>query len=190
MRKIFLAFFIFILLFNFGVSSDSNLITSKLKQAIQMVQNGKSIESLPLIYDAIMHIKNSEEFKLSKLVFIEKEFGYGEYIKKDVINNTLRYGEPFYIYMEPVGYKIAKTKDGYFMWVSEDAAIKDKKSGKTLFYKENWVTIKKSFPYPTIPFYVTNRVSSIPRGDYVYTIIIKDMVSGRRLEKSFEFHVK
>ncbi len=190
MKKISTLFLLFVLIFGVGFSSDTKLISSKLKKAVLLIQNGRMGESLPYIYDAIMYIKNNEKFKLSKLVFIEKEFGYGEYIKKDVVNNTLRYGDPFYIYMEPVGYKIAKTKDGYFMWVSEDAMIKDKKSGKILFFKENWVTIKKSFPYPTIPFYITNRVSSVPRGDYIYTIIIKDMLSGKRYEKTFEFHVK
>ncbi len=189
-KKTFLFLFLTILMVVSLSFSQEKLILLKLKKAYKFVEYREYEKSLNYLYDAIMEIKNSEPLGIKEMVFIEKDMGYSNYIKKDILNNTLKAGEPLYLYIEPKGYTIKKTKNGYFIWVSEDTIISDKKTGKILFKRENWVTMKKSFPYPTIPFYITNRISDIPKGDYIFTIIIKDNLSGKKLKKSIPFYVR
>ncbi len=189
MKKSFIILFFVILttfiLFSLGISVAKN----HLKKAENYLDNGQKDKALNEIYDAIMIINNSKEFKLADFTLIDKENGYRMYVKK-ATENSIFYGEPFYIYMEPVGFKIVKTKSGYYMWVSEDAKIIDNKSGKTLFERKDWVSMKRAYPFPTIPFYITNRITDFPRGSYTFIGIIKDHLKNKTIKKVFKFDVK
>ncbi len=188
MKKSFLLFIIIVFLL-LPLYSSNQLIKNKIQNAAKFVDENNFKAALVSMYDAIMMIKNSQPFEIKNFTLIEKEFGFGQYIEKNT-GNTLFKGEPLYIYMEPSGYKITKTKNGYFIWVSEDAKIIDNKTGKTLFEKVNWVTMKRTYPYPTIPFYITNRITDFPRGSYTFIAIIKDHLRDKSVKKVFKFEVK
>ncbi len=188
MKKIIIVSIIIVFMF-IPLYSSNQLIKTKIQNALNLVEQNNYNAALVNMYDAIMMIKNSQSFQIKNFTLIEKEFGFGQYIKKNT-DNTLFKGEPLYIYMEPVGYKITKTKSGYFIWVSEDAKIIDNKTGKTLFEKVNWVTMKRTYPYPTIPFYITNRITDFPKGSYTFIAVIKDHLRDKSVEKVYKFEVK
>ncbi len=189
MKKFFSVFLLILFISTFLISDNIYSIKKHLKNAEYYLSNGQKDKALSEIYDSIMLINNLKEFKLADFSLIDKVNGYKMYDKK-ATENTLFFGEPFYIYMEPVGFKIVKTKSGYYMWVSEDAKIIDNKTGKTLFERKNWVTMKRAYPFPTIPFYITNRITDFPRGSYTFIGLIKDHLKNKVIKKVFKFEVK
>ena len=189
-KKLLFLFLIFVFFISTSLfSSNNKLIKTKILNAAKYVDSNKYNLALENLYDAIMFIKNLQTFRIENFNLIEKEFGYRQFIKK-ATDNLIFKGEPFYVYMEPVGYKIIKTKNGYYLWVSEDAKIIDNKSGKVLFERKDWVSMKRTYPYPTIPFYITNRITDFPSGSYTFIAIIKDHLQNKSVKKVYKFKVK
>lgn len=156
-------------------------------RAWKAIKEGNNEKAIELLSEAILLLKNQSEFRIIKLILCSEIRDYRDFTPKD--GNVLQAGEPLLIYIEPDGYKLQKKGNEYEIWVSLDASITDSE-GEVIFERNNWVNYKKLFPAPIIPFYLTNRVSDIPAGQYTYTVTLKDHHKNAFLTESFEFKVE
>lgn len=156
-------------------------------RAWKAIKEGNNEKAIELLSEAILLLKNQSEFRIIKLILCSEIRDYRDFTPKD--GNVLQAGEPLLIYIEPDGYKLQKKGNEYEIWVSLDASITDSE-GEVIFERNNWVNYKKLFPAPIIPFYLTNRVSDIPSGQYTYTVTLKDHHKNAFLTESFEFKVE
>ncbi len=190
MKKIISLIIIFFFIFPVISFSSDKTIVLKIKQAEKYVKQGKKDKALEYLNDAILLIKNSYPFGIKVVTFIDSENGFGKYVRTD--NNVYTKGDTLRLYIEPVGYKIIKDGNYYKIKVSQDAKIVDSK-GKTQFERKDWVIMDKSFITPSIPFYITNRISniaSLPSGEYTYEITINDLYAGKFYKKNIKFIIK
>jgi hypothetical protein len=162
-------------------------IEKMLQSALERYKKGDPAETISLLAEAIMQIRNSMPLKIGKLYLCSEVRDYNDYDAKDGF--VLRAGEPLLLYIEPEGYGIRKEENQYKIWISQDAVIKNEK-GETIFQRNDWVEYNKAFPTPIIPFYLTNRVSDIPAGKYTYSLTLKDHHKNSFLTESFEFLVQ
>ncbi len=162
-------------------------IDDVMDRAWKAIKEGNNEKAIELLSEAILLLKSESEFKITKLILCSEISDYRDFTPKD--SNVLEAGEPLLLYIEPDGYRLLKKENEYEIWVSLDASITDSK-GEVIFERNNWVDYKKLFPTPIIPFYLTNRVSDIPPGQYTYTVTLKDHHKNAFLSKSFEFKVE
>jgi len=162
-------------------------IEKTILEALAKFKKGDTREAVAFLAEAMMMIKSSEELSIDQLFLCEEINGYRDYIKRE--GNTLRSGEPLLLYIEPAGYQIRKEGSEYTIWVSEDASIVNEK-GEVIFQKNNWVEYHKGFVSPVIPFYITNRVTDISPGKYIFKFTIKDNYKKTFLEQSYKFMVE
>jgi hypothetical protein len=156
-------------------------------EALDQFKKGDTREAVTLLAEAMMVIKSGEELSIDQLFLCKEINGYRDFVKRE--GNALKSGEPFLLYIEPAGYQIKKEGSEYKVWVSEDASIVNE-DGDVIFQKNNWVEYNKGFVSPVIPFYITNRVTDIPPGQYIFKFTIKDNYKKTFLEQSYEFTVK
>jgi hypothetical protein len=170
--------------------SSNKTILSKIKNAEKFINMGKKNKALDSLNEAILLIKNTYPLGIKVLSFIKSEKGFGNIVKKN--GNLFTRGDILLVYIEPIGYKIIKDGNYYKIKVSQDAKIIDSK-GKTKFERKDWVIMDKSFITPSIPFYITNRISNIgnlPSGEYTYEITINDLYARKFYKKSIKFIIK
>lgn len=158
-----------------------------LKLALERYRQGDSAESITLLGEAIMQIRNGLPLKISKLLMCREIRDYNDYDALDGF--VLKTGEPLLLYIEPEGYGVIKEGAAYRIWISQDVTIKDE-AGDVIFQRNNWVDYKKAFTTPVIPFYMTNRITDIPAGKYSYTFTLKDHHKNTFLTQTFEFVVQ
>jgi hypothetical protein len=168
-------------------ADQSKEIEKTILEALAKFKKGDTREAVVFLAEAMMMIKSSEELSIDQLFLCEEINGYRDYIKRE--GTTLRSSEPFLLYIEPAGYQIRKEGSEYKIWVSEDASIVNE-DGDVIFQENNWVEYHRGFVSPVIPFYITNRVTDIPPGKYIFKFTIKDNYKKTFLEQSYEFIVE
>ncbi|MFW6140032.1 MAG: hypothetical protein ACOC5S_01580 [Acidobacteriota bacterium] len=162
-------------------------IEKTILEALDQFKKGDTREAVSLLAEAMMMIKSREELSIDQLFLCKEIHGYRDFVKRE--GNALKSGEPFLLYIEPIGYQIKKEGSEYQIWVSEDASIVNEE-GDVIFQRNNWVEYRKGFVSPVIPFYITNRVTDIPPGKYTFKFTIKDNYGKTFLEHSYEFVVE
>lgn len=173
-------FLIFPLLF-------SDEIENKIYEALDLIKKKQNDDAFVVLLDALMMIQNRKPFGIKNIALCGVVNGYRDYL--EMSRPVLKTGEVFLLYIEPEGYQIKKNESKYIIWISEDVSVKNKK-GKVIFEKKDWVESKKSYYTSTIPFYITNRITDIPRGEYTYTITLKDHFRNTFYTETFEFVVE
>ncbi|MBN1222788.1 MAG: hypothetical protein JXB23_06035 [Candidatus Aminicenantes bacterium] len=181
----------------FGMSDSNNLqakenasiqeIEKTVKTAMDLLKKGELKETIDLLAEAIMMVKDNLEFQIPILLLCSEVRDYRDYDARD--SYELKVGDPLLLYIEPDGYRLVKEGDDYKLWVSLDASIMNDKD-EIIFQRINWVNYKRTFPTAVVPFYLTNRVSDIPAGNYTYTLTLKDHYKNTFLTKTFEFTVQ
>jgi len=162
-------------------------IKNSLLEALELLKKGDKEKALTLLAEAMMMIKSGEELRIQQLVLCSEIEGYRDYAEREA--NTIQSNEPLLLYIEPAGYQIRKEGDEYNIWVSEDASIMNEK-GEVIFQKNDWVEYKRGFMSPVIPFFLTNRVTDIPPGKYIFKFTLKDHYKNSFLSDSFVFIVE
>jgi len=162
-------------------------IENKILKALEELKNGYSDEVVELLSEAIMMIQNEKEFGIKEIVLCSEIKDFRDYTKKP--EHKIEAGDPFLLYIEPEGFRVVKEGDRYNIWVSEDVSLVDEK-GEVVFEKKDWVSYKRGFDLPVIPFYITNRITDIPPGKYKFTLTLKDHYKKTFLTDIFEFVVE
>jgi hypothetical protein len=162
-------------------------IENVINTALDHLKQGDWDKTIDLLSEAIMLIKNTQDFHVREITLCNRIEGFRDYSR--ISGNELKTGTPLLLYIEPAGYRILKERGEFKIWLSEDAKITNEK-GEVIFERNDWVNYNKSFPNPYIPFYITNRVTDIPAGIYTFTFTIKDHYKKTFLTETFEFVVK
>ncbi len=77
-----------------------------LHSALEQYKKGAPAETISLLAEAIMQIRNSLPLKITKLLLCSEVRDYNDYDAKDGF--VLEAGEPLLLYIEPEGYGIRK----------------------------------------------------------------------------------
>ncbi len=146
-------------------------IENTISKVVDELKKGKLDKAIDLLSEAILLIKNQEKLQIKQIILCSKIDGFKDYIRYTGYKFSRHL--PLLFYIEPKGYQILKEKDKYKIWISEDAKITNER-GEVILSKRNWINYKKSHATPHIPFYITNRVTDIPPGNYTFEFIIRD----------------
>ncbi len=176
---------VLILLFSTSLMADE--VEDKISAALSLYQNGKTEECITSLAEAIMVMQNKKELKINKVELCTSVRGYGDYTTLGA--DTLKSGDPLFVYIEIEGFNVVKDQGKYWLWVSEDLTMTNEK-GEVLVNKKDWMKEKKSYPFPVFPLYIPNKVTNIQAGKYKYEITIKDHLKKSFVVKAFEFEVK
>ena len=166
---------------------DADQLERMLSQALERFRKGEAVETMNLLGEAMMQIRNNLPLAISKLFMCSEIRDFNDYDAK--AGFELKVGEPLLLYVEPEGYGVRKEEGEYRIWISQDVEIKNAK-GEVIFQRNNWVDYNKGFPTPVIPFFLTNRITDIPAGQYTYTFTLKDHHKNTFLTESFQFSVQ
>lgn len=169
------------------IFSQGKEIENNISAALEELKKGNRDAVIELLSNAIMLIQNEKEFRIKEIVLCSDVQDFQSYTKKD--GNTIQSNEPLLLYIEPEGFLVRKEDKKYNIWVSEDVSVVNE-DGEEVFEKKDWVVYKKGFDRPMIPFYITNRITDIPPGKYVYTFTLKDHYKKTFITEDFEFHVQ
>jgi len=156
-------------------------------EAMNQLKKGNLEKAVELLQEAMIIIQGNQEFKVREIVLCSEINGFRDYVKKT--GNVIKTEEPLLLYIEPVGFRVLRKNAEFFIWLSEDASIIDE-NGEAVFERTNWVNFNKGFPNPSIPFFITNRVTDIPPGNYTFRFTLKDHYKKTFLTDSFEFIVE
>jgi hypothetical protein len=173
----------FLLIFSFLFSQKAE---KKILSALDELKKGNTKKVIELLSEAIMELTNKMDFQVKEIKICTEVRDYGDY---SVMTRNLKAGDTLLLYIEPEGFYVVKDNGSYKIHVSEDVSIVDEK-GKSVFEKKDWIVYERSFPTPTIPFYITNRISDIPAGKYKYTLTLKDHYKKTFTTETFEFFVE
>jgi len=166
---------------------DADQLERMLSEALERFRKGEAVETMNLLGEAMMQIRNNLPLEISKLFMCSEIRDFNDYDAK--AGFELKAGEPLLLYIEPEGYGVRKEEGEYRIWISQDVEIKNVE-GEVIFQRNNWVDYNKGFPTPVIPFFLTNRITDIPPGQYTYTFTLKDHHKNTFLTKSFQFSVQ
>ncbi len=183
MKKIF--YFILVSLLTLSIFAVNPKI--KLQNAIKYLNSNNNSKALSEINDAVMDIENSMRLNIKHLTRVSKVNGFGDYIP--ISGFTLNEGEVLKLYFEVEGYHVAKKEGKYLLWLTEDIEITNDR-GEKIFSRSGWLQLKQVFPYPLCPVFMTNTISSIPKGKYFFKITLHDMVANKKMEKTITITVK
>ena len=164
----------------------SQEVENKILNALDELKKGNTEKVIQLLSEAIMEITNKMDFQVKEIVVCSDVRDYRDYSE---MTGNLKAGETLLLYIEPEGYYVVKENGSYKIHVSEDVSIVDEE-GESVFEKKDWIVYERSFPSPTIPFYITNRISDIPPGKYKYTLTLKDHYKKTFTTETFEFVVE
>jgi len=186
MKKVIIVFTVICFLSVSFIYSNDNAET-KIKQALEFLKKGNKPKTIELLAEAIMYLKNQQELSITNINLCNSISSYRNFEPKQGF--TINEGDVFLLYFEPAGYKVVKTNKGYMIWISQDVKVENDQ-GKIVFEKKGWVETKKAYATPNIPFYITNRITQIPKGNYTYKITIVDHNKKTFANKEFKFTVK
>jgi hypothetical protein len=159
---------------------------NKILNALDELKKGNTEKVIELLSEAIMELTNKMDFQIKEIIVCSDVRDYRDY--SEMIGN-LKAGETLLLYIEPEGYYVVKENGSYKIHVSEDISIVDEK-GISVVEKKDWIVYERSFPTPTIPFYITNRISDLLVGTYKCTLTLKDHYKKTFTTETFEFVVE
>jgi hypothetical protein len=162
-------------------------IESTISKAVNELTKGKSEKAIDLLSEAIFLIKNQEKLQIKQIILCGKIDGFRDYMR--YTGYKLSRHLPLLLYIEPTGYQIKKERGKYKVWISEDAKITNER-GNVILSKQNWINYKKTHGTPHIPFYITNRVTDIPPGNYTFECTIRDHYKKTSFTDVFLFEVE
>jgi hypothetical protein len=186
-KRMFLFFTIILFLSLPFLSVETEVdIEKNIYAAVEQYKKGNETGVVDLLSDVIRVIQNKKEFKISEMQLASEINGYQDYekLKGGVLGND----KQLLVYIELEGFKIIKEEGKNWIWITQDVEISDQ-SGKILFQKRDWISLKKSYPYAIFPAHLANRISNIKPGKYKYQVTIKDHYKKAFVTKTLEFTV-
>jgi len=164
----------------------SDEVEEQAAQALETYRSGDIPGSIDQFIQLLVHLQNQLELNIRNLHLCYSIEDFGVYNKMD--SRELKSGQPLLLYLEIEGYGVKREGDRYWIHVSEDMTIKSK-DGEILIQRENFLTYHKYFLVPIVPFYLENKVTSIPPGQYTYHLTLRDHTREVTVTREFDFSV-
>lgn len=155
--------------------------------ALEMERRGDIQESIKEFTRVLVILQNRLDLVTRNLALCYDIQGFGNYHRIDTF--TLQEGQPLLLYLEIEGFGVEEDGNKYWIHLSEDMVIKDNQ-GNVLIQRDDFMTYRKFFRVPVVPFHLENRVTAIPPGEYTYHLTIHDHVKSVSISREFKFSVR
>lgn len=161
-------------------AAETNPALSALTQAQGELEQGKKMEAFRATAKALSALWDQIPFSLSAVVLTQGPTqGYGLFTPRQ--GNAYRQGQTIYAYVEPLGQRIQRTKEGLFVFsLSADLALL-KPDGTILWGKDNFAEWKFTSRRANREFFINLRLklNKVPAGEYLLSLRVNDRLSKR-----------
>ncbi|MCB2191023.1 MAG: hypothetical protein KQI62_05625 [Deltaproteobacteria bacterium] len=161
-------------------AKTDNPAMSALKQAQGNLEQGKAMEAYKATDRAMFYLWDQVPFTLGVAVLTKgPNEGYGLFTPRQ--GNVYHEGQTLYVYLEPMGQRIKRIRDGLFAFsLSMDVALL-KPDGTILWGKDKFQEWKFTSRRPNREFFINLRLKlrNVPDGQYLLSLRVHDRLSGR-----------
>lgn len=164
-------------------------ISDQAAKAEQLEKQGDYIGAISALDDAIGSVWEKSPLQFRKVLFVDSAEGYGVYAKRE--SPVFKKGEPLLVYAEPIGFAYGKNALGNTeITLLVDFELQNDE-GKTIYQKDDFVTIALPVRYHNREFNmtITVKLSGLSAGKYAGKFHVRDKYSDKSGDFSLPFSI-
>lgn len=163
--------------------------SAEIDRARAMLAEGKTATGAEALSDALRVVEESAPLRIANLTVAEDARGYGLFTPD--ADATIEPGKTLLLYFEPVGMTHGKQDGLWLLDLSADLVVTDAQ-GKVLQEEPDIVTSRVASRRPNREMHIGIRMTgvTIPEGDYVAQVRLKDRIGNETATDQVPFKVR